>query len=122
MKVAVPLWVLSLGGLGIVLGLATFGYRVMRTVGTKITELTPSRGVAANIAATTTVLICTRMKLPISTTHTLVGAILGVGVARGIGAVNTDVTRSIFGAWLITVPGAAGLSVVLYLIGRACLL
>ena len=122
MEVPVPSWVLALGGFGIVFGLATFGYRVMRTIGMKVTELTPSRGVAANIAATTTVLVCTRMKLPVSTTHTLVGAILGVGLARGIGAVDTRVVRSIFGAWLVTVPAAAGLAVVFFLVGRAWLL
>ena len=122
MKVAVPLWVLALGGTGIVLGLVSFGYRVMHTVGHGITEMTPSRGVAANIAATTTVLVCTRLKMPISTTHTLVGAILGVGFARGLGAVDMRVARNIFGAWAVTVPSAAFLSVVFFLIGRTFLL
>ncbi len=122
MKVAVPFWILALGGVGIILGLATYGYRVMYTVGTKITQLTPTRGVAADIAATTTVLVCTRLELPISTTHTLVGAILGVGLARGLGAVNRRVTRSIFGSWLVTVPIAAVLSAVFFLLGRAFLL
>src|SRR5210317_2161779 len=79
MKVPVPFWILVRGGVGIVLGLATYGHKVMATVGTKITEITPTRGVAADIAATATVLICTRMKLPVSTTHTLVGAIMGIG-------------------------------------------
>jgi phosphate/sulfate permease len=121
LKVHVPVWVLALGGVGIVAGLATYGYRVMETVGKKITQLTPTRGVAADIAATATVLMCTRLKLPVSTTHTLVGAILGVGLARGLGAVNREVTRDIFGSWLITVPVAAILCVVLYLIGSAIL-
>ncbi|MGV1101073.1 inorganic phosphate transporter [Thiovibrio sp. JS02] len=118
MKVGVPLWVLILGGGGIIFGLATFGYKVMDTVGTKITEITPSRGVAADLAATATVLICTRLKLPVSTTHTLVGAILGIGLARGLGGVNRAVTRKIFGSWLFTVPAAAGLSMLLFLCGK----
>ncbi len=117
-KVGIPFWVLVLGGSGIVLGLATFGYRVMQTVGTKITEITPSRGVAADLAATTTVLICTRLKLPISTTHTLVGAILGIGLARGLAGINRDVAKRIFGAWFVTVPAAAILCVLLFLVGK----
>jgi len=118
MQVYVPPWVLALGGCGIVVGLATYGYRVMETVGQKITQITPSRGVAACIAATTTVLVCTRMKLPVSTTHTLVGAILGIGLARGLAAVNRRVTRNIFGSWLITVPAAGVLAVVFFLVGK----
>ena len=117
-KVGVPFWVLVLGGSGIVLGLATFGYRVMYTVGMKITEITPSRGVAADLSATATVLLCTRLKLPISTTHTLVGAILGIGLARGLTGINRDVTKRIFGAWFITVPAAALLCVFLFLLGK----
>ncbi len=118
-KVPVPFWILSLGGAGIVLGLATYGYRVMMTVGLKITEITPSRGVAADLAATTTVLVCTRLSLPVSTTHTLVGAILGIGLARGLGGVNRRVVSSIFGSWLLTVPAAAIMSIIFYLIGNA---
>jgi len=118
MQVYVPPWVLALGGCGIVLGLATYGYRVMHTVGTKITQLTPSRGVAADVAATTVVLVCTRLALPVSTTHTLVGAILGIGLARGLAAVNRRVTRNIFGSWLITVPAAGVLAVVFFLVGK----
>ncbi len=117
-KVGVPFWVLVLGGSGIVLGLATFGYRVMYTVGMKITEITPSRGVAADLAATATVLVCTRLKLPISTTHTLVGAILGIGLARGLAGINKDVAKRIFGAWFITVPAAGILCVFLFYIGK----
>lgn len=122
MRVAVPTWVLMVGGVGIVCGLATYGYRVMTTVGYKITIITPSRGVAADIAAMTVVLICSRLKLPVSTTHTLVGAILGVAFARGLGAVNKRVTRNIFGSWLITVPAAAVLAIVFFLLGRAFLM
>jgi PiT family inorganic phosphate transporter len=118
MKVPVPFWILALGGAGIVLGLATYGYRVMMTVGTKITEITPSRGVAADIAASATVLICTRLSLPVSTTHTLVGAILGIGLARGLGGINRRVASSIFGSWFFTVPAAAIMSAILFVIGR----
>lgn len=117
-SVTVPLWVLVVGGVGIVVGLGTFGVRVMRTIGGAITEITPSRAVAANIAAAATVLVCTRLRLPVSTSHTIVGAVLGVGFARGIGAVNKRVTRDIFGSWLLTVPAAAGLAVLLFLLGR----
>ncbi len=122
MKVPVPLWILMLGGGGIVLGLATYGYRVMDTVGTKITEITPSRGVAADIAATATVLICTRMKLPISTTHVLVGAIMGIGLARGLAGIDSRIAKKIFKSWLITVPAAAIVCIILFLLGRAFML
>ena len=116
----VPLWTLALGGVGIVIGLATYGYRVLRTIGTKITQLTPSRGVAADFATILVVLVCSRMGLPISTTHTIVGAILGVGLARGLGAVNRKVTRDIFGSWLITVPVSAFMSALFFVIFHFC--
>jgi PiT family inorganic phosphate transporter len=122
MEVDVPTWILVVGGSGIVIGLATYGYRVMRTVGQKITQITPSRGVAADIAATVTVLACSRMGLPVSTTHTLVGAIIGIGLARGFGGVNMKTTGRIFASWFITVPAAAVLAVVFYLLGRHFLL
>lgn len=122
MKVAVPLWILVLGGAGIVLGLSTYGYRVMETVGTKITEITPTRGVAADIAATTTVLICTRLKLPVSTTHTLVGAIMGIGLARGLAGLNRSVIGKIFSSWIFTVPAAAIVAIIFFLIGHYFLL
>jgi PiT family inorganic phosphate transporter len=118
MKVPVPLWILTLGGAGIVMGLATYGYRVMMTVGTKITEITPSRGVAADIAASATVLACTRLSLPVSTTHTLVGAILGIGLARGLSGINRQIVSSIFGSWLFTVPAAAIMSMIFFVFGR----
>jgi PiT family inorganic phosphate transporter len=117
-KVAVDLWILVLGGGGIVIGLATFGYRVMRMVGTNITEITPTRGVAADVGATITVLVCSRMGLPIPTTHTLVGAILGVGLARGIPAINLKVIKSIFGSWLATIPVTAGLTILFYSLAK----
>lgn len=118
MSPQVPFWVLALGGAGIVVGLATFGYRVMATIGTKITQLTPSRGVAADLATAFTVLGCSLLKLPVSTTHTIVGAIVGVGLARGLGAINQKVTRDIFGSWLITVPASGFLTAGLFLLGR----
>jgi PiT family inorganic phosphate transporter len=117
-RVPVSIWFLVLGGIGIAIGLATFGYRVMRLVGTKVTEITPSRGVAANLAGMMTVLACSKMGLPVSTTHTMIGAILGVGLARGITAINRKVVKSIFTSWLATVPIAAGLTVLFYLIAR----
>jgi len=117
-KVPVNIWFLVLGGLGIAVGLATFGYRVMRLVGTKVTEITPSRGVAADLSTMVTVLTCSRLGLPISTTHTLIGAIIGVGLARGITAINRKVVASIFTSWLVTIPVAAGLTVLFYLLGE----
>ncbi len=119
MQVRVPLWILGLGGVGIVLGLATYGQRVLRTVGSSITHLTPSRGVAADLAVAATVLVCTRLKLPVSTTHTIVGAIIGVGLARGLGAVDARVARDIFKSWFVTVPAAALLACLLFVAARA---
>ena len=117
-NIPVPLWLLVLGGIGMVLGIAMFGYRVMRVVGTEVTEITPSRGVAADLATMVTVLTCSKMGLPISTTHTLVGAILGIGMARGLTAINRKVVKSIFTSWFATVPAAAGLTIVFYLLGK----
>lgn len=113
-KSAVEPWILLLGGVGIVVGLATYGYKVMITIGKKITELTPSRGFAAEMAAAATVVIASGIGLPVSTTHTLVGAVLGVGLARGIGALNLGVIGSIFASWIITLPAGAGLSILFF--------
>ena len=113
-KASVAPWILLLGGVGIVIGLATYGYKVMATIGKKITELTPSRGFAAEMAAAATVVIASGIGLPISTTHTLVGAVLGVGLARGIGALNLGVIGGIFASWLITLPAGAGLSILFF--------
>ncbi len=114
-KATVPLWALLLGGTGIVIGLATYGWKVMETVGKKITELTPSRGFCAQFGAATTIVIASKMALPISTTHTLVGAVLGVGLARGIGAINLTTVRDIVVSWVITIPAGALLAIVIYL-------
>jgi PiT family inorganic phosphate transporter len=115
-KSALPIWVLLLGGGGIVVGLVTYGHKVIATVGTGITELTPSRGFAATLAAATTVVIASGTGLPISTTHTLVGAVLGVGLARGIAALNLNVVRTIFMSWVITLPAGAILSIIFFFI------
>ncbi len=120
-KSAVPIWLLLLGGGGIVIGLATYGRHVMGTVGEGITHLTPSRGFAAELAAASTVVVASSTGLPISTTHTLVGAILGVGIARGIAAINLTVVRNIIASWLVTVPAGAVLSIIFFFILRAVL-
>ena len=106
-KSVLPIWILLLGGIGIVAGLLMYGRRVIATIGKNITELTPSRGFAATLAAATTVVLASGTGLPISTTHTLVGAVLGVGMARGIGALNLNVVRTIFLSWIITLPAGA---------------
>ncbi|MDG2335303.1 MAG: inorganic phosphate transporter [Myxococcota bacterium] len=113
-KAPVAPWMLAIGGVGIVIGLATWGYRVMETVGKRITELTPSRGFAAELAAATTIVLASRLGIPVSTTHTLVGAVLGVGLARGIGAIDLRVVGQIMASWVATLPIAAGLSVFFY--------
>ena len=110
-KSVLPIWVLVLGGAGIVAGLLMYGRRVMATIGKNITELTPSRGFAATLAAATTVVFASGTGLPISTTHTLVGAVLGVGLARGIGALNLNVVRTIFLSWIVTLPAGALMSI-----------
>ena len=110
----VPLWALLVGGAGIVIGLATYGWKVMETIGKKITDLTPSRGFCAQFGAATTIVIASKMALPISTTHTLVGAVLGVGLARGIGAINLSTVRDIAISWVITIPAGAILCIIFY--------
>ena len=111
-----PMWILLLGGVGIVSGLAIWGYRVIATIGRNITELTPSRGFAAELAAATTVVIASGTGMPVSTTHTLVGAVLGVGVARGIGALNLNIVGKIFLSWIVTLPIGALLSIIFFFI------
>jgi PiT family inorganic phosphate transporter len=113
-KAVMPAWVLILGGAGIVAGLVTLGFKVMRTVGTKITDLTPTRGFAAELSAATTVVLASATGMPVSTTHTLVGAVLGVGLARGIDAINLRVVGTIFASWLITLPVGAGLAIIFF--------
>ncbi len=118
---SLPIWVLILGGTGIVVGLATFGRHVIATVGRKITQLTPSRGFAAELAAATTIVIASGTGIPVSTTHTLVGAVLGVGLARGIEAIDLRVVGRIFVSWVVTIPAGALLSIVFFLIFKSIL-
>jgi PiT family inorganic phosphate transporter len=118
---SVPIWVLVLGGAGIVVGLATFGRHVIATVGHRITQLTPSRGFAAGVAAATTIVIASGTGMPISTTHTLVGAILGVGLARGIEAIDLRVVVRILVSWVVTIPAGALLAIVFFYIFKAVL-
>ncbi len=120
-KSALPLWVLVVGAVGIIAGLATYGFRVMAVVGERITELTPSRGFAATLAAAATVVVASGTGLPISTTHTLVGAVLGVGMARGIAAINMRVAQNIFMSWIVTLPAGAILSMVFFFLLKGLL-
>lgn len=118
---ATPIWVLLIGGAGIVVGLATYGRHVIATVGRKITQLTPSRGFAAELAAATTIVIASGTGIPISTTHTLVGAVLGVGLARGIDAIDLRVVGRIFVSWVITIPAGAFLAIIFFNIFKVVL-
>jgi len=113
-KSAMPVWILFVGGAGIILGLVTLGYKVMLTVGTKITELTPSRGFCAELAAASTVVLASRTGLPVSTTHILVGSVLGVGLARGIGALDLRVVLNIVISWIVTLPAGAVMAMVFF--------
>lgn len=113
-QVSTPSWILLIGAGGIVIGLVTYGHRVIATIGSNITELTPSRGFAATLATASTVVFASSIGMPVSTTHTLVGALLGVGLARGLAAINMKVVGSIFSSWIITLPAGAALSVVFF--------
>ena len=115
-KSAMPAWILLLGGTGILIGLVTYGHKVIATVGTGITQLTPSRGFAATLAAAVTVVVASGTGIPISTTHTLVGGVLGVGLARGMDALNMNVVRTIFLSWIVTLPAGAILSILFFFI------
>jgi PiT family inorganic phosphate transporter len=118
-EVAVPVWVLVLGGVGIVVGLATYGRKVIETIGTKITEITPSRGFAAEFGAATTIVVGSKLGLPLSTTHTVVGSVIGVGFARGMDALNLSMIWDIFKSWVYTIPFTGGLTIILFYIFRA---
>ena len=107
-----PLWILFLGATGIVIGLATLGYRVMKTIGEKIVKLTPSKGFAAQLAAALTVVLASQLNMPVSTTHTLVGAVIGIGLVEGISTINVKSVNSIFLSWVITLPAGALLSII----------
>jgi PiT family inorganic phosphate transporter len=118
-KADLPVWILILGGAGIVVGLATMGYRVMQTIGTKITELTPTRGYCATLAAATTVVLASKTGLPVSTTHIAVGAVMGVGLARGIGALDLRVIGNIVVSWIVTLPAGAILAALFFFLFKA---
>ncbi len=117
----IPTWTLVFGGTGIVIGLATWGWRVIDTIGKKITELTPTRGFAAELGAAATIVVASRLGLPISTTHTLVGAVIGVGLARGIEALDLSKTRDIVISWGVTVPAGACITIVIFYMIEAIL-
>ena len=121
-KSAMPIWILFLGGAGIVIGLATLGYKVIATIGKKITDLTPSRAFAAELSAAGTVVLATYLGAPVSTTHTLVGAVLGVGLAGGIVAINLRVVGTIFTSWVVTLPAGAGLSILFFFVFKGIFL
>ena len=118
-KAAMPTWLLFLGALGIVIGLVTYGHRVIRTVGSTITELTPSSGFAAELAAAITVVVASGASLPVSTTHTLVGGVIGVGLAHGVTALNIRVVGTIFTSWIVTLPAGAILSITFFYVLKA---
>lgn len=115
----IPKWILFIGALGIIVGLSIFGARVMSTIGTKITQLTPSKGFAAEMAAATIVVTAAGVGIPISTTHTLVGAVLGVGLAKGVSNIDLRVLGTIFASWVITLPAGAILSIAFFFLFKS---
>jgi len=118
-KAGLPIWILLLGGTGIVLGLATMGYKVMQTIGTKITELTPTRGFCATLAAATTVVVASKTGLPVSTTQIAVGCVMGVGLARGVGAIDLRVVGGIVSSWIVTLPAGGILAALFFFLFKA---
>ncbi len=112
----IPLWVLALGGLGIVIGISTWGYRVIYTIGKRITEVTPTRGFSAELATAFTVLVFSKLGMPISTSHVIVGSVIGVGIARGLATVDYRVIRNIIYSWVVTLPVAMGISAGIFLL------
>jgi inorganic phosphate transporter, PiT family len=112
-KTPVPSWILVMGAIGIVVGLATYGYKVIGTIGEKITEITPTRGFAAEMGTATTVLLASRLGLPISTTHTLIGAVVGVALGRGVAVLNVNIIKNIVASWVITIPFTAVLTIII---------
>jgi inorganic phosphate transporter, PiT family len=115
----IPIWLLAFGGAGIIIGLATWGWRVIQTIGKKLTELTPTRGFCAEFGASLTILIASKLGMPISTTHCLVGSVLGVGLARGIRALNLRTIKEIVLSWIITLPASALMSIICYYLLKA---
>jgi PiT family inorganic phosphate transporter len=119
--VSIPLWLLLAGGVGLAIGAYVWGRGVMETVGEKITTITPTRGFSAEFGTAVTVLLCSRLGMPVSTTHVAVGNIIGVGLARGVSAINLAIIKKIFYAWIISVPAAGVFSVGLYFLFRLLL-
>jgi PiT family inorganic phosphate transporter len=111
----IPIFILLIGGVGIVIGISTWGYKVIETVGRRITEITPSRGFSAELGTTLTVLLCSKIGLPISTTQVLIGSVMGVGFARGIAAIDFGIIRRIIISWMLTLPVAAVTSIIIYI-------
>jgi len=114
LSVEVPFWMLFIGGIAVGGGLLAFGTRVMDTIGKNITEITPIRGFCAQFGGATTILICSRLGFPVSTTHVLVGSVVGVGIMRGMGALDLRILKNIGLSWIITLPFTIILSMLLY--------
>lgn len=113
-----PFWIVLMGAAGMAIGLSIYGYKVIQTVGKNITQLTPTRGFVAQLSTASVVVMSSGLGLPVSTTQVLVGALLGVGMARGIGAINLKVVKSIFLSWMVTLPaGALGSVLFFYAFG-----
>jgi len=117
--IGVPIWLVILGGAGIVVGLTTWGYKVIGTIGKKITEITPTRGFSAEFSTALVVLACSRLGLPVSTSQVLVGSVIGIGFAKGIVAVDLKIIKRIMTSWVITVPVSAVTAVVIFIFLRA---
>ena len=114
LNVQVPFWMLLAGGIAVGGGLMAFGTRVMETIGKNITEITPMRGFCAEFGAATTILVCSRLGLPVSTTHVLVGSVVGIGVMRGMGSLDLRILKNIGLSWIVTLPFTILLSMVIY--------
>jgi phosphate/sulfate permease len=114
LQVEVPFWMLFVGGMAVGGGLLAFGTRVMETIGKNITEITPIRGFCAQFGAATTILVCSRLGLPVSTTHVLVGSVVGVGLMRGMGALDLRILKNIGFSWIVTLPFTMLLAMLLY--------
>ena len=117
-KAAISPWILFIGGIGIVFGLATLGSRVIETVGKKITNLTPSLGFSAEMATASTVVAASYLGFPISTTHTLVGGVIGVGLAKGVEHLDLSSIKRIIASWLVTIPAGAAFTILFYILLR----
>ncbi|MBW1938680.1 MAG: inorganic phosphate transporter, partial [Deltaproteobacteria bacterium] len=114
LQVEVPFWMLLIGGIAVGGGLYIFGTRVLETIGKKITEITPIRGFCAQFGAATTILMCSRLGLPVSTTHVLVGSVVGVGLMRGIGALDLRILKNIGFSWIVTLPITMVMAMLIY--------